>query len=109
MNAWVFLSVAILAEVAATLAMKASDGFTKLGPSSIVVVGYLIAFYCLSLTLKSIPVGIAYSVWAGVGIVLVSLAGTWLFKQRLDAAAIVGISMIIIGVLVIHLFSKSSS
>ena len=105
---WVFLGIAIIAEVAGTSSLKASEGFTKFWPSLIVVVGYAIAFYCLSLTLKAIPVGIAYAIWAGLGIVLISLAGWLAFGQRLDFASIVGMALIVSGVIVINVFSKVS-
>ena len=106
MKNWIFLSVAIMAEVIATSSLKASAEFTKFWPSVIVVVGYAIAFYFLSLTLRSIPVGIAYAVWSGLGIVLVSLVGWWLYNQTLDLASMLGMGLIIAGVLVINLFSK---
>lgn len=108
-KAWLFLLVAIAAEVVATSALKASEGFTRLWPSVIVVAGYGVAFYCLSLTLRSIPVGIAYAVWSGVGVVLISAAGVLLFQQRLDLPAIIGIALIVAGVLVINLFSNASA
>lgn len=106
MKNWMFLSMAIVAEVIATSSLKASAEFTKFWPSVIVVVGYAIAFYFLSLTLRSIPVGIAYAVWSGLGIVLVSLVGWWLYNQTLDLASMLGMGLIIAGVLVINLFSK---
>src|SRR5690554_1091045 len=105
MKNWMFLSMAIVAEVIATSSLKASAEFTKFWPSVIVVVGYAIAFYFLSLTLRSIPVGIAYAVWSGLGIVLVSLVGWWLYNQTLDLASMLGMGLIIAGV-VINLFSK---
>lgn len=108
MKNWLFLGVAIIAEVVATSSLKASEGFTKLWPSLIVLLGYAIAFYFLSLTLKSIPVGIAYAVWAGLGIVLISLAGWLFFGQRLDLASILGMALIVTGVVVINVFSKVS-
>ncbi|MEC7641973.1 SMR family transporter [Idiomarina sp.] len=108
MKNWLFLGVAIIAEVVATSSLKASEGFTKLWPSLIVLLGYAIAFYFLSLTLKAIPVGIAYAVWAGLGIVLISLAGWLIFGQRLDLASILGMALIITGVVVINVFSKVS-
>lgn len=102
-----YLLVAIVAEVIATSALKQAEGFTKLGPSAIVVVGYCIAFFCLSLTLRTLPVGIAYAIWSGVGIVLVTgFAWVW-YGQKLDLAALVGLGLIIAGVLVINLMSKS--
>lgn len=106
---FIYLFVAILAEVIATSALKASEQFTKPVPSIIVVAGYIIAFYFLSLTLKSMPVGIAYAIWSGVGIILVSAAGYFLYKQTLDLAAIIGLCLIIIGVIVINVFSKSAA
>lgn len=109
MKNWMFLSMAIVAEVIATSSLKASAEFTKFWPSVIVVVGYAIAFYFLSLTLRSIPVGIAYAVWSGLGIVLVSLVGWWLYNQTLDLASIIGMGLIIAGVLVINLFSNVNS
>lgn len=108
MNAWISLSLAIIAEVIATTALKSSDGFNRLWPSVLVVVGYAAAFYFLSATLKHMPVGIAYAVWAGTGTVLVTLVGVWLFRQSLDLAGVVGIALIIVGVLVLNLFSKST-
>ena len=108
MKNWLFLGVAIIAEVVATSSLKASEGFTKLWPSLIVLLGYAIAFYFLSLTLKAIPVGIAYAVWAGLGLVLISLAGWLIFGQRLDLASILGMALIITGVVVINVFSKVS-
>lgn len=105
--AWIYLSIAILAEVIATSALTASAGFTRLLPSVIVVIGYGIAFWFLALSLRSIPVGIAYAVWSGAGIVLISVIGWALFRQTLDAAALVGMGLILAGVLVIHVFSRS--
>lgn len=104
---WVYLTVAIISEVSATSALKASQGFTRLLPSLIVVVGYATAFYLLSLTLRTIPVGVAYAVWSGVGIVLVSLIARLVYGQELDLPAIIGIILILAGVLVLNLFSKS--
>ncbi|ABS77072.1 QacE family quaternary ammonium compound efflux SMR transporter [Coxiella burnetii] len=104
---WLYLLIAIVAEVIGTSALKASDGFTKFGASTLVIIGYGIAFYFLSLTLKSIPVGLAYAIWAGLGIVLISIIGWVVFHQHLDIAAIVGLVLIISGVLVINLLSKS--
>ncbi|WP_338618203.1 multidrug efflux SMR transporter [Achromobacter sp. E1] len=106
---WLYLAVAIVAEIFATSALKGSEGFTRLVPSVITVFGYLISFYFLSLTLREIPVGIAYAIWSGVGIVLISIVGTVLFKQHLDAPALIGIGLIIAGVVVMNVFSKSVS
>lgn len=108
MNGWVFLGVAIVAEVVATSSLKASAGFTKLWPSLVVITGYGIAFYFLALTLKTIPVGVAYAIWAGLGIVLISLVGWLVLEQKLDPAGMFGMSLIIAGVVVINVFSKSS-
>ncbi|WP_126246067.1 DMT family transporter [Chitinophaga rhizosphaerae] len=105
---YVLLAIAIVSEVIATSALKASEGFSRTGPSLIVIAGYGIAFYCLSLTLKSIPVGIAYAIWSGLGIVLVSAAGWVLYKQKLDAGAIIGMMLIVAGVIVVNVFSKST-
>ncbi len=104
---WLYLLIAICAEAVATSALKASEGFTKLTPSAVVVLGYGLAFYFLSRTLDQIPVGVSYAVWSGVGIVLVSLIGWQFFDQRLDFPAMVGIGLIISGVAVINLLSKS--
>jgi small multidrug resistance pump len=106
---WLFLAIAIVAEVIATSALKASEGFSKLLPSLLVVVGYGIAFYMLSRVLSAIPVGIAYAIWSGAGIVLVSLVGLFFYKQRLDFPAMLGIGLIIAGVVVMQVFSKTSA
>jgi small multidrug resistance pump len=107
MKSWLFLAIAIVSEVIATSALKASEGFTRLAPSAVVVAGYGVAFYFLALTLRTIPIGIAYAVWSGVGIVLITAVAWWLFGQRLDGPAILGMSLIVTGVIVIHVFSKS--
>lgn len=109
MKNWIFLCVAIIAEVIATSALKSSEGFTKPIASVIVVLGFIIAFYCLSLTLKTIPVGIAYAIWSGVGIVLVTTIAWIVFDQKLDVWGIIGIALIMSGVLVLNLLSKTSS
>ncbi|MGV3000938.1 SMR family transporter [Vibrio sp.] len=106
MKQWLFLGVAIVSEVIATSAMKSSEGFTRLIPSLIVAVGYVAAFYFLSLTLKTIPVGIAYAIWAGLGIVLIAAVGWIIYGQKLDLAAMLGMGLILLGVLVINVFSK---
>lgn len=106
---YVLLLIAIIAEVIATSALKASEGFSRLWPSVTVVTGYAIAFYCLSLTLKQIPLGIAYAIWSGLGIVLVSVIGVVMFRQKLDTAAIIGLLFIIVGVIIVNLFSKTSA
>ena len=105
---WLILAIAIVAEVIATSALKLSDGFTRLWPSLLVVVGYGTAIYLLSLTLKVIPVGIVYAIWSGVGIVLIAIAATLFLGQRLDAPAMIGMALIVSGVVVIHLFSQVS-
>ena len=109
MNAALYLVIAIVCEVIATSFLRASEGFTQLVPSLVVVGGYGVAFYFLSLTLQTIPVGIAYAVWSGLGIVLVSIIGLFAFRQSLDLPAVIGIGLILAGVLVINLFSQSSA
>lgn len=109
MSNYVYLAVAILAEVVATSALKSAMGFTRLWPSLLTIVGYAVAFFCLSLTLRTIPVGIAYAIWSGVGIVAVSVIGFFVFDQRLDFPAIAGLGLIIAGVAVINLFSRSAA
>lgn len=104
---YLYLSVAILAEVTATTALKAADGFTRLWPSIVVVIGYGLAFYFLSLTLRTMAVGVVYAIWSGVGIVLISLVGALLYRQQLDVPAVVGIALIVAGVLVLNLASRS--
>lgn len=108
MNHWVYLIIAIVSEVIATSALKASTGFTKPLPSVVVIVGYLVSFYFLSLTLKTIPVGIAYAIWSGVGVVLISVVAWLLYGQKLDLPALIGMGLIISGVMVINLFSKTA-
>jgi small multidrug resistance pump len=100
------LAIAIVAEVIATSAMRASDGFSRLLPSAIVVLGYGVAFYCLSLTLRSIPVGIVYAVWSGAGIVLITLVALVLYRQVPDVPAIIGLGLIVAGVAVLNIFSN---
>jgi small multidrug resistance pump len=102
------LGLAIVAEVIGTTALKASDGFTRLMPSLVVVVGYATAFYCLSLVLRSIPVGVAYAIWSGLGIVLITLVAFVVYRQTIDAAGLLGMGLIIAGVVVLNVFSKSS-
>ena len=109
MKNWLILFIAILSETIATTALKASEGFTVLWPSIIVVIGYCLSFYFLSLTLRTIPVGIAYAVWSGVGVALVTLFGFLVYNQRLDFSALVGISLIMLGVVVLFSFSDSIS
>lgn len=109
MNAYVYLALAIVAEVVATSALKASEGFTRLGPSLLAAAGYGVAFYLLSLTLKSVPVGVAYAIWSGAGIVLIALIGWLVLKQPLDLAAMLGMALIVAGVAVIQLFSTTAA
>ncbi|MGD9128068.1 MAG: multidrug efflux SMR transporter [Planctomycetia bacterium] len=108
MKIWTFLAVAIVSEVVATLALKSSDGFSKLWPSALVVIGYGLAFFFLSLTLKEgMTIGVVYAIWSGLGVALVSVVGWLLFQQKLDLAAIIGISLIVCGVVVMNVFSKA--
>jgi small multidrug resistance pump len=104
---WLYLGIAIVSEVIATSALKAAEGFTQLIPSIIVTVGYAAAFYFLSLTLRTIPIGVTYAIWSGVGLALISIVGWVVYQQKLDAATLLGIGLIVSGVLVIHLFGKS--
>lgn len=104
---YLYLTIAIVAEVIATSFLKSCEGFTRLTPSILVIIGYSVAFYFLSLTLRSMSVGVVYAIWCGAGIVLVSVIAWLLFGQKLDAPAIAGIVLIITGVAVINLFSKS--
>lgn len=103
---YVYLGVAIVAEVIATSALKASEEFTRLWPSLLVVAGYGIAFYMLTLSLRTIPVGVAYAMWSGLGIVLVAGVGVILYGQKLDLAAVVGFALIVAGCLVLNLLSN---
>ncbi|MBR0679746.1 QacE family quaternary ammonium compound efflux SMR transporter [Roseomonas eburnea] len=107
--AYLHLAIAIVAEIVATSALKASDGFSRLWPSVVTVIGYGIAFYFLSLTLRTIPTGIAYAIWSGVGIVLISVVGWIWFRQELDLPAIIGMGLIVVGVIVLNAFSKSAA
>jgi small multidrug resistance pump len=105
--AYFYLALAIIAEVIATSSLKASAEFTKLFPSLIVVTGYGIAFYLLTIVLRSIPVGITYAIWSGVGIILVAVVGAILYKQVPDLPAMIGMALIVTGVVIIHVFSKT--
>jgi small multidrug resistance pump len=102
---YLYLAIAILGEVIGTSALKATEGFSRLGPSLVVIVGYGVAFYFLALALKTIPVGVAYAIWSGVGVALITLIGWAVFKQKLDAPALLGILLIVAGVIVIQFFS----
>ncbi|WP_407671010.1 DMT family transporter [Paraburkholderia sartisoli] len=106
MPPYLWLAIAIVAEVIATSALRAADGFSRLVPSIVVVAGYAVAFYCLSMTLRSIPVGIVYAIWSGAGIVLITLVAMVLYRQVPDLAAICGLGLIVAGVVVLNLFSK---
>jgi small multidrug resistance pump len=106
---YLFLAIAIISEVTATSALKASNGFTRLVPSILVLVGYGSALYFLSLTLRTIPVGVAYAIWSGAGVSLITVIAWVVFRQRLDAAAIIGLSLIASGVIVLFLFSKTAA
>lgn len=104
---YLFLSLAIVAEVIATSALKLSDGFSRLMPSIITVIFYGVSFYCLSLTMRTLPTGIIYAIWSGVGIVLIATVSWLFYGQKLDWPAILGMLLIVLGVIVINLFSKS--
>ncbi|MGE3319228.1 MAG: multidrug efflux SMR transporter [Candidatus Berkiella sp.] len=106
---YLYLAIAIIAEVIATSSLKACAEFTKLIPSILVVGGYCVAFYFLMLSLRTIPVGVAYAIWSGVGVVVVAIISYFLFRQSLDIPAMIGIAMIIAGVLVIQTLSSSSA
>ena len=107
--AYFYLALAIIAEVIATSSLKASAEFTKLFPSLIVVTGYGIAFYLLTLVLRSIPIGITYAIWSGVGIILVAVVGAIFYKQIPDLPAMIGMALIVSGVVIIHVFSKTQA
>ncbi|WP_438820736.1 DMT family transporter [Burkholderia metallica] len=106
MPGYAWLAIAIVAEVIGTSALRAADGFTRLWPSVLVVAGYGVAFYCLSITLRTMPVGIIYAVWSGAGIVLITLVAMLLYRQVPDVPAVIGLGLIIAGVVVLNLFSK---
>ena len=107
MGYW-YLVVAILSEVVATSALNASQGVTRLWPSMVTVVGYCLAFYFLSLTLRTVPMGIAYAVWAGAGIVLIAISGAIFFKQLPDLPAVLGMLFIIVGVVLVRAVSRTA-
>lgn len=108
MPAYYYLAIAICCEVVATASMKAVKGFSTPLPLLLVIVGYAIAFWMLILVVKVIPVGVTYAIWSGMGIVLVSIAALFIYGQKLDVAAIIGMGLIVLGVVVIQLFSKSA-
>jgi small multidrug resistance pump len=103
---WIYLSCAIVLEVLATSALKAADGFTRWFPTLVVVLGYAGAFYFLSLTLRTVPLGVAYAVWSGVGIALISIVGWIVYQQVLDLPAVLGIALIMSGVVVLSVYSE---
>jgi small multidrug resistance pump len=105
MSHWIYLAIAITAEVVGTSFLKESDGFSKPVPSVVVVGAYAVAFYFFALVLKTVPVGIAYAIWAGAGVGLIVLVGYLFYGQALDAPAVIGILLIVAGVLIINLFS----
>jgi small multidrug resistance pump len=105
---YVYLLVAIVTEVVGTAALKASDGFTRLVPSLLVVVGYGLSFYFFSLVLRTVPVGVAYAIWSGLGVVLITLAGVILYHQVPDWPAIAGMVLIVAGIVVINLLSHTA-
>ena len=107
MSKWLYLGLAIFSEVVATASLKSTEGFTRWGPSLIVIVGYCAAFYFLSLTLDTIPVGVAYAIWSGVGVATITIVSYFLYDQKIDAAGIVGISLIVIGVVVLRFMSET--
>lgn len=109
MSGFIYLAMAIVAEVIATTMLKASEGFTRLWPSLVVVVGYAVAFWGLSMVVKTMPLGIVYAIWSGMGIVLVSIAAVFVYQQKLDLPAVIGMVLIIAGVLVINLLSKTAA
>ncbi|CAN8139819.1 Quaternary ammonium compound-resistance protein QacE [uncultured Thiomicrorhabdus sp.] len=106
MNPWLILTLAIITETIATSALKSSQEFTRLIPSMIVVVGYGLSFYLLTLTLKSLPIGTVYAIWSGAGIALITLIGWLVFKEKPDTPMLLGIGLIILDILTIHFFSK---
>jgi len=108
MSGYIYLAIAIAAEVIATTSMKAISGFSKPLPLILVITGYGLAFWMLTLVVRSIPVGVAYAIWAGMGIVLVSIAAAYLYGQKLDLPAMLGMGLIVAGVVVIQLFSAST-
>ena len=104
---YAYLTIAILSEVIGTSFLKATEGFTRFGPSVLTIVSYAFAFYFLSLTLKALPIGIAYAIWSGLGIIFIALIGLFWFRQPLDPPAIIGLTLIVAGVVVINGFSRS--
>ncbi len=108
MHPYLYLTIAIIGELVGTSALKVSDGFSRFFPSVVAIASYGVAFYFLSLCLRSMPIGVVYAIWSGVGITIIVLIGWLFFKQSLDLAAIIGIGLIVIGVVVLNVFSKMS-
>ena len=108
-NPWMLLSIAIVMEVIATSSLKLSDGFSRLWPSFVVVIGYSVSFYLLALTMRTLPMGVIYAIWSGVGLSLVTLVGWILFKQHLSGGALFGIALIISGVVMLSLSTSPTS
>ncbi|WP_279116976.1 multidrug efflux SMR transporter [Acidithiobacillus thiooxidans] len=106
---WLYLAIAIVSEVVATSALKAANGFTRWGPSLLVMAGYTSAFYFLSLALRTIQLGVAYAIWSGVGVALIILVGWVVYRQPLNVASLIGIALIVAGVIVLHIFSKTAA
>ena len=104
---WIYLIIAIITEVIATSALKESEGFTKAIPSLIVIIGYSMTFYFMSLTLRDMSVGITYAIWSGMGILLITLIGYFRYNQMLDAPAVLGMSLIALGIIILRFFSNS--
>ncbi|HTI29330.1 MAG TPA: multidrug efflux SMR transporter [Methylomirabilota bacterium] len=102
MHPALWLAVAIGSEIVATVSLKVSDGFTKPIPSVVVVLGYAVSFYALSISLRSIPLGVVYAIWSGVGTAAIVVIGLFLFRETLDAVKVVGIGLIITGVVVLN-------
>lgn len=109
MQQWIFLSIAIVSEVIATTSLKAAEGFTHLWPSIFVVCGYSVAFYFLSLTLKTIPVGVVYAIWSGAGIAIITIVAWAVYGQSLNTPSIIGMLLIVAGIIVLNVFSESVS
>ncbi len=105
--AYLYLIIAVVCEVIATLSLKSTDGFSKIGPSLTVIIGYSLAFYYLSMCMKFFPIGVLYAIWAGAGVILITLFSFLVYKQTIDLPGIIGMALIIIGVMVINLFSSS--
>lgn len=106
--AYIYMIIAIIAETIGTTALQASQQFSKFWPSVIVVIAYALSFYLLSFVLRHIPVGVTYAIWSGLGIVSIAVIGYFAFGQKLDIPAMIGMSLILIGILIVHLFSNSA-